>query len=674
MAALILVGLFAVALGVLVDYALWLQREPKWAKAVRWREVLQTFREFGFDIPPVRMTYSTMDWLDLTVLATCAVAGVFVTWRIFTATWHHLAQPLDTLELELSRKRIHDRFVALEKALHALGELQRLRLAWAANATRLVAQCIAAIVCVYFASYLLALLASGSLAAAEGVAFWSTVVMVLALPLIWSWAFAGRLGSFPMPSDLKKPDEFRYRYGPAPRHLALWRWLRPRLSLRFWRSPDRLKSAGAALFRAPQIFSYMRTVMNAEFQAIARTEADVLANTATVFQRYEFGSERRREIIMLRYLDTLNAAHPGNGNERCPVDVGTLDARGRLMFLPLVIGADNGRGSYDHLDFDLSDDATARYVYRAKQKGISMKLWTESLAAIETYLGGRWRVTPRDGATLTLSRLPEIPDVFALPDDALRPHDVFLGLDLNTGKPQHVGLSRLSHTLIAGPTGMGKSVLLHQLMASVVFNLDAFESVHLVDLKYGLELQDYPALSSKFTLTSTGNEVPPLLDRLLAEMDRRGAMMREQRQTNWSGPLILVVIDEFADMLLAPEKKADRDSITNKLTRLTNLSRALGFRFWVQSQKFTADAIPTQIRNNLQSLVSFRMVSNQQAAMLFGGIEEFPTDVRNLRPGQVIYRDGLTSQMYALQGAMVTFEDVAAIARKNPQVPSQAPA
>lgn len=94
-----------------------------------------------------------------------------------------------------------------------------------------------------------------------------------------------------------------------------------------------------------------------------------------------------------------------------------------------------------------------------------------------------------------------------------------------------------------------------------------------------------------------------------------------------------------------------------------NKARATGIRLWVQTQKSTTDAVPSALRHNLSTLISYRMPTNQAAATLFGGIDDFPADIRALRRGQFIYRHGTTSDMYAVQSAFVTPEDVARYAR-----------
>ena len=145
-------------------------------------------------------------------------------------------------------------------------------------------------------------------------------------------------------------------------------------------------------------------------------------------------------------------------------------------------------------------------------------------------------------------------------------------------------------------------------------------------------------------------------------MEARAADMRRRGIAEWDGPLVFILIDEFADILLAADKPAERTKLQTDLTRLANLSRAVGFRIWVQVQNSTADSMPVGFKRNLQSRIAFKMATNQEAAQIFGTSDDLPADITKFARGQAIYRDGKTSDTYALQGAFVRFEYVSKLA------------
>lgn len=636
--------------------------EPYWQKALRWRGLLDDLRATGIDVPHVRMTHATLDAIDSWCIGAAMVLVAIVVCLTFALTYQAIWPLAQVFTAEPLPNRWQQAVNRAESAIRRISGRWHRRWLQTRSIARIAYRYVEAVVLGTALVILLLILGGLSPTLAPVLFGWLLFFAVLPMPLLLGYLMPNqwRAAISPTPVPRRVPE-------PKPRPYAS-RWLRLHIRLALRSDVPRILSVANTLHLTAVTVAYMRQVHWCDHYAVIETEPNPVTrdhtgqidNTAGVFARWQYGCEQRRRIIVQNYRQMLTMAHPA---EKCrsPIDVGQLGPEGRLLALPIVIGADNAKGVYDELDFALSDHAARRYVFRSTQKGIDLSLWTKKLPDIGNYLGGRWRVTARDGTTLTLEQLPDIPEMFPLPAGALKAGELFLGLDLNTGEPVHVKLSALSHTLVTGPTGLGKSVFLHQVMASVVHNLAWFDRIYMVDPKYGLELRDYADLSDKFTVVDTHDGLPDLLDHLIAEMDQRGRDMVARKIKTWDGPLILIVIDEFADILIAPEKKTDRDALTAKLTRLTNMSRAMGFRFWIMSQKFTTDAIPGPIRNNLQSLVAFRMVSNQQAAMLFGGIEEFPADIRELRPGQVIYRDGATSRMNALQGAMVRFEDVAAI-------------
>lgn len=579
--------------------------EEPWQKAMRIRAMLDAWRWWGAPIDPIRMTYDNMHIIDVmtfSFIALRTVMPVVLIWRVLVGAARRMETdnhpgfrdaPFTAIFNEY-RYWWRDTGVVWSLRWRYLKHLmQRIRQYVRGAGFAAIAVVGAGI---YAGISWLAALAIGALA---------YIVLVIALPWVLRHVFGEKLAPFP---------------SFANRH-AVENVLDPPVS--------------ETLPYAPGVVA----------------EQD---NTVGVFDRYTTGQTKHHEAIESAYRNSLRLAHPMEKDLPQPIDVGRLSPEGRLLYLPIVINADNAKGVFDRLDFKLSDHAAGRYVYRAERRGIDLTRWRDAHATIEAYLGGRWRIDPRDGATLTMTRLPDIPASFQLPDDALRDGDIYFGVDLNTGDPVHVPINKLSHTLVTGPSGKGKSVFLHQVMASVMHNIDRFEAVHLVDLKFGLELQRYADVSDKFHLTRYGTDLPGVLNGLLEELQRRGDDMAARKITEWDGGLIFVVIDEFAEVGLSADDAKAKAAMLNKVKRLLNLSRAVGFRFWVQSQAFTVDSIPGDIRKNLNSIISFQLESNQVASQLFGGIETFPADIRTLREGQVIYRDGRTSQMRAVQGAHAT--------------------
>ncbi|MEQ1711372.1 MAG: hypothetical protein ABL908_08215, partial [Hyphomicrobium sp.] len=234
---------------------------------------------------------------------------------------------------------------------------------------------------------------------------------------------------------------------------------------------------------------------------------------------------------------------------------------------------------------------------------------------------------------------------------------LYLGTDINTGLPFFTPFDTISHTLMQGATGLGKSTFMKMALASVVKNLDLFEHVYLVDLKYGLSALPFAKLDPRITVIARHDAVPPLIDRLEALSDQRGVDLGNRGLENWDGGITLVIVDEFSDLLLELEKTADRTRLENRLIRIASKSRTLGIRLWMQVQSATADAIPANLKRNLTSRIAFRQ-TNPEATAMFASTEHMPAELPTLREGQVIFQDGRTSRRYALQGALTSLHDV----------------
>lgn len=413
-----------------------------------------------------------------------------------------------------------------------------------------------------------------------------------------------------------------------------------------------------------------------DWETIAAAELRPMSNTdrnVGIFVRYASATAAQRHLIRQGYMTLLNRAHPRH-EYFSPLDVDAVPAAARLLYLAVAIDADDGIGGFDYLDFDLSDHDRRRYVYRSPRRMADFEHWSRSLPAIDSYLGGRWRISRMSGTAIVLSALPDIPPVYPLEATMLKPDHLFLGRDLNTGASFHLPIASLAHTLLQGPSGQGKSTFMHVLMASVITNTEAFDEIYMIDLKSGLEARRYARLSPKITVVDDHAGVDGVLTRLEALMAERLSNMLDRDITDWDGGRVLVIVDEFSDMLMALTKAADRTALETRLTRLAAKSRAMGIRLWIQVQNSTADSVPTSFKRNLVTRIAFKQ-TNLEAVSMFGSTEDMPADLPTLRKGQVIYQDGNTSERYALQAPFLTYADVARIAveRGSADVPLPPP-
>lgn len=276
--------------------------------------------------------------------------------------------------------------------------------------------------------------------------------------------------------------------------------------------------------------------------AIRESEMSVdLSNLANVLGRWRTGCPTRRETIESSYAQTLDA----HEREDRPIDFHALPFEGWVMFLPAFLDLKVG-GSHPRYDFVRSNPPAGEFVFISHRGPADPVRWQPMLPLINRYLGDTWKVDVLDGTSIVLSRRPELPALIHFTPSLLRKGEVLFGFDQLTGHPYYVPLARLTHVLVGGQSGVGKSVLLNQCLRSLLFNLDLIDELVLVDLKGGVELSRYKALSPKIRFIKTYDELPALAEDLVATMYQRLDTLEQNGELQVKTGFRIVIIDEFA--------------------------------------------------------------------------------------------------------------------------------
>lgn len=124
------------------------------------------------------------------------------------------------------------------------------------------------------------------------------------------------------------------------------------------------------------------------------------------------------------------------------------------------------------------------------------------------------------------------------------------------------------HTLIAGITGSGKSVLLNRILGDCLAETPGNYSFVLIDPKR-VELRKYATTQQCDRYASEPHQIPAALDYAIAVMEQRYRQMARSGQTKYEGYTLLVVIDELADLMTTQRKVC-----LPKLQRIAQLGRA----------------------------------------------------------------------------------------------------
>lgn len=246
-----------------------------------------------------------------------------------------------------------------------------------------------------------------------------------------------------------------------------------------------------------------------------------------------------------------------------------------------------------------------------------------------------------------------------------------MGKDIG-GKPIITDLARAPHMLVAGTTGSGKSVLVNSMLLSMLLKYTPNElRLILIDPKQ-LELANYNDIPHLLTPVVTDmTEAASSLSWCVAEMERRYQLMsllkvRKLNEFNkkviaaekagnpmldplWRPndsvsisqapklktlPMIVIVADEFADMIMQVGKQAEE-----LITRLAQKSRAAGIHLMLATQRPSVDVITGLIKANIPVRAALRVNSKVDSRTILdsGGAEDMlgNGDMLFLGPGQI---------------------------------------
>ncbi|MFC0214419.1 FtsK/SpoIIIE domain-containing protein [Paenibacillus chartarius] len=192
-------------------------------------------------------------------------------------------------------------------------------------------------------------------------------------------------------------------------------------------------------------------------------------------------------------------------------------------------------------------------------------------------------------------------------------------LYLNLGGPFEDLEQHAPHTLIAGATGSGKSVLLQNLILDIcITNSPDLAKIYLIDPKFGVDyqqLEELPHLVEGIIIDQ--QRAVSVLEFLVEEMDRRYLAFREQKVNSLKDynskvsseeklPLLFLIHDEFAEWMLVETYKGAVSSIVQ---RLGVKARAAGIHLIFAAQRPDANVLPVQLRDNLGNRLILRVES-----------------------------------------------------------------
>lgn len=265
--------------------------------------------------------------------------------------------------------------------------------------------------------------------------------------------------------------------------------------------------------------------------------------------------------------------------------------------------------------------------------------------------------------------------------DVTSPLAIAMGKDI-AGKAVVADLAKMPHVLVAGTTGSGKSVAINAMILSLVYKAEADKvRMILIDPKM-LELSVYDGIPHLLAPVITDmRQAGNALNWCVAEMERRYKLMSALGVRNLAGynvkikdaikdgnpithpftltpdspepldelPLIVVVIDELADLMMVVGKKVEEP-----IARLAQKARACGIHLVVATQRPSVDVITGLIKANIPTRVAFQVSSKIDSRTI---LDQMGAEAL-LGQGDMLYQPPGTTFPQRIHGAFVSDAEV----------------
>lgn len=255
-----------------------------------------------------------------------------------------------------------------------------------------------------------------------------------------------------------------------------------------------------------------------------------------------------------------------------------------------------------------------------------------------------------------------------------------------------IDLASTPHLLVAGTTGAGKSVFINTLLVSLIIKFSPKKlRLIMLDPKQ-LELALYQRLPHLIMPVVTDPQIASVaLLWAIDEMERRYSLLKDFGVKNIDGfnkkvqtagtdltcritkyypdaevvdfelPFIVVVVDEFADLMLSKSGKA----IETSISRLAAKARASGIHIVLATQRPSTDIITGVIKANFPTRVSFRVFTNIDSRVILDGTGA----EKLLGKGDMLFKQGI--DILRMHSAYVNEDEIEALVDKLATIPAQ---
>ncbi len=237
-----------------------------------------------------------------------------------------------------------------------------------------------------------------------------------------------------------------------------------------------------------------------------------------------------------------------------------------------------------------------------------------------------------------------------------------LGRDV-TGKALSASLDKMPHLLIAGATGTGKSVCIHNIIISLLMrNSPEILKLIIIDPKR-VELSHYNGIPHLLTPVITDNKKAlPALRWSIIEMEKRYDLLQKSSSRDIKSyntkalsrkdpplPYIVIIVDELADLMMSYGRELE-----GAIVRLAQMARAVGIHLIISTQRPSVEVITGLIKANITARIAFQVASQIDSRTILdaAGAEKL------LGNGDMLYLAPDSSKPKRIQASYVSEKEV----------------
>lgn len=233
-----------------------------------------------------------------------------------------------------------------------------------------------------------------------------------------------------------------------------------------------------------------------------------------------------------------------------------------------------------------------------------------------------------------------------------------LGEDIS-GNPVYLDIAKMPHLMIAGATGMGKSVCMNSLIVSLLYHASPDEVKFIMIDPKKVEMADYNGIPHLLVpVINDAKKAAGTLNWACVEMEKRYNLIQEVAAKNLieynmivkddpereQQPYIVIFIDELADLMMTAP-----DDVETSICRLAQKARAAGIHLVIGTQRPSVDVITGLIKANIPSRIAFTVASQVDSRTILDmtGAEKL------LGRGDMLYNPVGALKPIRVQGALV---------------------